>query len=121
MHPEHLRKQITIVGGTKKVDFEKIRKLKPDIILCNKEENTREIVETLAKEFPVHTTDVTTIADALEMIEQYGIIFNKEKAATKLCLQIQESLSKFNKTLEKQPIKKSSLFYLERSLDGCRW
>ena len=71
VHPKHLRKNKIIVGGTKKVSFEKIRQLQPDIILCNKEENTKEIVATLAKEFPVHVTDVETITDALEMIKQY--------------------------------------------------
>ena len=45
VHPKHLRKTKKIVGGTKKVSFEKIEALEPDIILCNKEENTKELVE----------------------------------------------------------------------------
>ena len=45
VHPSHLRKFKTVVGGTKQIHVEKIKALKPDIILCNKEENTKEIVE----------------------------------------------------------------------------
>ena len=41
-HPYHLKSTKTIVGGTKKVDFEKIKSLQPDFILCAKEENTPE-------------------------------------------------------------------------------
>ena len=43
VHPEHLKKTKTVVGGTKQINIEKIKTLKPDIILCNKEENTKEI------------------------------------------------------------------------------
>ena len=45
VHPEELRKEITVVGGTKELHYDKIKALKPDIIICNKEENTAEIVE----------------------------------------------------------------------------
>ncbi|MBQ0786761.1 MAG: ABC transporter substrate-binding protein, partial [Oceanihabitans sp.] len=40
VHPKHLLKTKTIVGGTKQINIEKIKALQPDIILCNKEENT---------------------------------------------------------------------------------
>jgi ABC-type Fe3+-hydroxamate transport system substrate-binding protein len=32
-----------------KVNYRKIKELQPDIIICNKEENTKEIVERLAR------------------------------------------------------------------------
>jgi ABC-type Fe3+-hydroxamate transport system substrate-binding protein len=51
------------VGGTKKVHYEKIRLLKPDIIICNKEENTQEIVERLSEICPVWVTNIITIED----------------------------------------------------------
>ena len=110
IHPKQLRKYKTIVGGTKKVSFEKIRELNPDIILCNKEENTQEIVETLAKEFPVHVTDVATISDALEMITQYGLLFNKKVDAEKICAQISSHLTEFNTFLVKRTHKKTAYF-----------
>jgi ABC-type Fe3+-hydroxamate transport system substrate-binding protein len=41
------------VGGTKKVNYRKIKELQPDIIICNKEENTQEMVERLREICPV--------------------------------------------------------------------
>ena len=49
VHPENLRKEKRVVGGTKSVRIDKIEALKPDIILCNKEENTKEMVTELEK------------------------------------------------------------------------
>ena len=60
VHPKHLRNQKTVVGGTKQVNFTKIKALKPDIILCNKEENTKEMISELDKIAPVHISDIYT-------------------------------------------------------------
>src|SRR5690606_8834250 len=49
VHPKHLRKNTTVVGGTKNVHIDKIKALQPDIIICNKEENTKEMVFELEK------------------------------------------------------------------------
>ncbi|WP_350288139.1 helical backbone metal receptor [uncultured Croceitalea sp.] len=110
IHPKQLRKQKTIVGGTKKVSFKKIKELKPDIILCNKEENTQEIVETLAKEFPVHVTDIATIADVIEMMNQYGLLFNKKKEAQQMCGQISSYFDELNTLLLEHTYKRAVYF-----------
>ena len=47
VHPKHLRISKAVVGGTKQINLEKIKALRPDIILCNKEENTKDIIESL--------------------------------------------------------------------------
>lgn len=76
VHPNHIRKQTSVVGGTKSVHFDKIVALKPDIILCNKEENTEEIINALVKIAPVHISDVTSLEDCFELIQMYAEIFN---------------------------------------------
>lgn len=76
VHPKHLKSAKAIVGGTKRVKFEKIRNLKPDIILCNKEENTLEMIEELEKIAPVHISDIYTLEDCYDLILAYGKIFN---------------------------------------------
>ncbi len=81
VHPPYLRKDKKVVGGTKTVHFEKIKALKPDIILCNKEENTKEMVLELEKIAPVHVSDVTDLEDAFELMLQYGELFNCRKEA----------------------------------------
>lgn len=92
VHPSHIKRTTTKVGGTKKVNFQKIKDLDPDIILCNKEENTKEMVEELEKIAPVHVSDIIDIGEALELIEQYGILFKKEKNALRLISKIRELL-----------------------------
>lgn len=79
VHPRDLRKNTTVVGGTKKVRPEKIIDLKPDIILCNKEENTPEMVQELEKIAPVHVSNVITLHDSLDLISRYGDIFKKNQ------------------------------------------
>jgi ABC-type hemin transport system substrate-binding protein len=63
VHPKHLRKNTTIIGGTKNLRLEVIRQLQPDLILANKEENVREQVEALAAEFKVYTSDISNFDD----------------------------------------------------------
>ncbi|PKV52376.1 ABC-type Fe3+-hydroxamate transport system substrate-binding protein [Aquimarina sp. MAR_2010_214] len=110
VHPRAIRNQKVIVGGTKKVNFEKIKKLKPDIILCNKEENTKEIVTYLQEEYPVHVSDIFSIPEALEMIEQYGEIFNKKTEATTLISKIKLEKESFDGFVSKIPQKRVAYF-----------
>lgn len=83
IHPYHLRATKTIVGGTKKVNIDKIKELQPEIIIANKEENTLEIVESLKEICPVWVTDIVTIDDNIQMIEDFGLLFNKRTEAKK--------------------------------------
>ena len=76
VHPNHLKATKQIVGGTKQVKLDKIKALQPDIIIANKEENTKEIVEELSKICPVWVTNIVTIEDSLQMISDFGKIFN---------------------------------------------
>src|SRR6185503_20252568 len=50
IHPEKMFRSVERVGGTKNLNIEKIRKLKPDLIIGNKEENNKEQIELLRKE-----------------------------------------------------------------------
>src|ERR1022692_467955 len=53
VHPEEWFRNKVRVGGTKKLDIEKIKSLNPDLIIANKEENSKEQIEELIKLFPV--------------------------------------------------------------------
>ena len=110
VHPKSIRKEKKIVGGTKKVKYDIIKELHPDIILCNKEENTKEIVESLEKEYTVHVSDIFSIEDALEMIEQYGAVFNKENAAKSLISKIKTEEKSFLNFIENKPRKHIAYF-----------
>ncbi|GIV27315.1 MAG: iron ABC transporter [Bacteroidia bacterium] len=81
VHPEELLKTKTIIGGTKQINIDKIRTLQTDLIIGNKEENVREQIEILEKEFPVWMSDVNTYEDALQMIKSIGKITGTEDSA----------------------------------------
>lgn len=74
IHPEEWFRSKTRVGGTKKVDIEQVRALKPDLIIGNKEENAQEDIEALEREFPVWMSDVEDLEGALDMIDHIGRI-----------------------------------------------
>ncbi|WP_324721807.1 helical backbone metal receptor [Salinimicrobium sp. HB62] len=88
VHPAELRKEKKVVGGTKQVHYEKIAALDPEIILCNKEENTEEMVAELEKFAPVHVSDIKTIDDSLQLILQYGEIFGVVRKASAIAEKI---------------------------------
>lgn len=74
IHPEEWFRTKTRVGGTKKVDIERVCALKPDLIIGNKEENAKADIKALEREFPVWMSDVKDLDEALGMIEQVGRI-----------------------------------------------
>ena len=96
VHPEQWFRIKTRIGGTKKLDIDKIKSLKPDLILANKEENTKEQIEQLAEEFPVWISDINTLEDALIMIQQVGEIVNRSNESSSLIHSIKSSFNKLN-------------------------
>ena len=58
VHPQTWFKTKTRIGGTKNINIEKIISIQPDLILCNKEENVQEQIDTLATTLPVYMCDV---------------------------------------------------------------
>jgi len=81
------------VGGTKQLNIELIRSLKPDFIIGNKEENTKEDIEALAQEFPVWMSDISTFDDALNMIDVLGDMLNRKDEAELLVEDITEAFA----------------------------
>ena len=110
VHPSGLRKTKTIVGGTKQVNFDKIKALDPDIILCNKEENTKAMILELEQIAPVHISDVNNLSDALELIDMYGKLFSVEEKANRIVEYINIAHDDFSKTIAPQPKLKVAYF-----------
>lgn len=105
IHPSHLRKTKTVIGGTKNFHFDKIDMLKPDLIIGNKEENYLEGIEKLSQKYPVWVSDVSDIHSALDMISKIGEITSKSENAQSI---VNEIHLKF-----KNPFpKKGSVIYL---------
>ena len=97
---------MTIVGGTKTIHLDTIKALQPDIIICNKEENTKEIVASCAQIAPVWVSDVYTLEDALEMISLLGALFKKEEKAFDVITNIRNQYALFTEFIAQKHTRK---------------
>ncbi len=89
VHPEDWYKEKTRIGGTKILKYKQIEELQPDLIIANKEENTREDIEKLAQLYPVWVSDVQSLPDAVQMIDKVGQLTQTELRAKELMQQIE--------------------------------
>jgi len=110
VHPKHLISIKRVVGGTKNLNYTKIAALKPTIILCNKEENTKEIVATLEKNYPVHVSDVMNLSDAYALIVAYGKMFSCQEKAAAIIHKIKEENVAFTKEIS--PLRLRKVLYM---------
>lgn len=98
IHPEHQFAQKTRVGGTKKLNIQKIRELKPDLIIGNKEENEQSQIEELMQEFPVWMSDIKNLAEATQMIQMIGALVGKEQKANAMAHEINQQFASLVRT-----------------------
>ena len=98
IHPKELHQSVTHIGGTKTLNIDKIRLLKPDVIIGNKEENEQTQIEALQKEFKVWMSDIYTLDDSLSMIEGIGELVTKNAEAKKITALINSSFEKLQQT-----------------------
>ncbi|WP_339889220.1 helical backbone metal receptor [uncultured Flavobacterium sp.] len=110
VHPIHFKSTKKIVGGTKNINFEKVKALQPDVIIANKEENTKEIVDELSEICPVIVTDIYSIEDNLQMILDFGKLFSKRTEAQKWHDKINFAYQDFQSFVEDKPSKKAAYF-----------
>ncbi|MCR9017289.1 ABC transporter substrate-binding protein [Aquiflexum gelatinilyticum] len=94
IHPKGLKKEITVIGGTKNFHFDKIESLQPDLIIGNKEENYQEGIEKLAEKFPVWMSDIYTLEDAYRMILSIGELTDTFSKANEIVSEIKHGLEK---------------------------
>lgn len=106
IHPKRWCSTKTRIGGTKKINFDRVSELQPDLIIANKEENTREDINELEKHYNVFMTDVNTFEDALDMIKQISEICDRVKQGKKLLNQL---INLRNSQISSQP---KSVIYL---------
>lgn len=84
IHPIDKFASRTKVGGTKKLKMDLIRALAPDLIIGNKEENTRSEIELLMNEFPVWMSDISNLEESMTTIEQIGALVDRAPEAAYL-------------------------------------
>lgn len=83
-----------IVGGTKNVNIDLIRELQPDLVLANKEENTKRTVDRLlASDIPVYVSEVSDVKSSLDLIHSMGSLGGFERKASELIKEIKSGFS----------------------------
>jgi ABC-type Fe3+-hydroxamate transport system substrate-binding protein len=87
--PEHWYRNKTRIGGTKDLRYDLIKRLQPDLIIGNKEENKPEQVELFMDEIPTWISDINTLESALQMISTVGALCEKTALADELVKQIE--------------------------------
>jgi ABC-type Fe3+-hydroxamate transport system substrate-binding protein len=86
IHPQELVGAIAKVGGTKDVNFDKIRKLAPTHVIVNIDENEKPAAEALARFVPhIVVTHPIGPRDNLALARLLGGIFGAEAAAEAWC------------------------------------
>lgn len=96
IHPNEWFQTKTRIGGTKKLNLDQIRAMKPDLIIANKEENTQAEIEQLAQEFPVWISDIHNLDDACNMILSVGEICNRQNESAEIVQQISSEFNQLN-------------------------
>ena len=96
--PEIKHENFTIIGGTKKVNYELIMSLNPDFIIANKEENTLEMIDNLEKICPVYVSYLTRVTDHFKLFADVGKIINKSELTDQLSVRLNEYLTQLQST-----------------------
>jgi ABC-type Fe3+-hydroxamate transport system substrate-binding protein len=91
VHPSEAFKASVKIGGTKKLNIQKILDLQPDLVIGNIEENEKSQIELLQQNVKVWMTDIYTFDDALESITTIGEWVNKPQEALMLKNKIEKA------------------------------
>ncbi len=97
VHPQQWFKTKERVGGTKSCKIDKIRLIRPTLIIANKEENSKADIELLRNEYEVYTSNIISLKHVYQMIKDIGRLVDKQKASEKLIDQLQISFNNFTK------------------------
>ncbi|MGJ7033339.1 ABC transporter substrate-binding protein [Niabella hirudinis] len=104
VHPQNWFRTKTRVGGTKTLNIEKIRALRPELIIANREENVKEQVAALQELFPVLVTDVNNYPEALNMISAIGAATQRTSEAAALVSAIEKEFAGLHIPVQKKAV-----------------
>jgi ABC-type Fe3+-hydroxamate transport system substrate-binding protein len=99
IHPKEWYETKTRIGGTKNLNYNDIKSLKPDLIIANKEENDQNQIEQLAKDYPVWISDIKDISSALDMISSVAKICDRSDAGNRIHNDLENELLNVNLNL----------------------
>lgn len=86
--------QVATIGGTKNVHVDEVTALAPDVVLANREENTRERVEALASRVPVWLSDPRGPEDVPALWRELGAICRRSGTAERRAREVEAALER---------------------------
>jgi len=92
IHPETLRAEKIIVGGTKNVKIERLLALKPDFVIANLEENTKEEIEIISAQIPTYISNINSIEEMKVLISDIGRICDRELESKGILEKVQNTM-----------------------------
>lgn len=104
IHPEEVVSSIEEIGGTKQLNFDKLKQLQPDLIIAEKEENTPAMIEELERDYPVFVTDVTDLNSAFTMMEDLGVLTGTRTKAEEYLEEIKSAFNALTKPAEPKTV-----------------
>jgi ABC-type Fe3+-hydroxamate transport system substrate-binding protein len=105
VHPKELVERCERVGGTKDPKLARIIELRPDLVVCEHEENRKEDVEALrAAGIEVWLSEVKSIDDSLREVLSLGATVGREDAAEALAARIEAALHEVTQARPARPI-----------------
>ena len=91
--------------------MDKIAELEPNLIICDKEENTQKEVEQLMKHHKVWVSDTNNLEQGLEMIKLLGEVTGKMEKASSLIKDISQGFDDLAKQI-KGEIKRTAVYLI---------
>ncbi|HEY0877806.1 MAG TPA: helical backbone metal receptor [Zeimonas sp.] len=93
IHPRDAVRDVPKVGGTKDVDIERVRALRPTHVVVNVDENEKPVVDRLAAFVPeIVVTHPITVDDNLALIESFGERFSVPELAQRIADRQREAM-----------------------------
>lgn len=103
IHPHEGLKSVPIIGGTKNINIESVLKLKPDLVIANKEENVKEQLEELeSKGLSVWISDVNTWEDSITMMKSLAEITDRTEIYNTIISKLNAAQSDFRISIVNQ-------------------
>lgn len=112
IHPQNIYKTTKCIGGTKKIDFDKIIEINPDLIIGNKEENDKTQIEKLMQFFPVWISDIKNIDQAYDMMIRLGEVTERFERANEIVKVIKTGFDQLQLKRTLKPARPSTAVYL---------
>lgn len=92
LHPDHVRREKTRVGGTKGVKVAEIMDLQPDLVIANLEENeAQDIMALEIAGVPCWVCDVRSVERAFRLLSDLGSLVGRAERGRQLEAEVRQS------------------------------